>query len=118
MADTGEVAPARTLAAERAIAAVAVMPPKNGAMMLPAPWPISSLFELCFLPVMPSSTTAHSSDSIAPSIAIENAAGSRAETVCQLRVNGCPPPPGRSQGSSNCGRIGGMPWPLLPSASR
>jgi hypothetical protein len=34
---------ARTFAAERAIAAVAVIPPKNGATMLPSPWPISSL---------------------------------------------------------------------------
>ena len=34
-AETGDVAPARTFAAERAIAAVAVIPPKNGATMLP-----------------------------------------------------------------------------------
>ncbi len=36
-AATGDVAPARTFAAERAIAAVAVIPPKNGATMLPSP---------------------------------------------------------------------------------
>ncbi|MNN60471.1 hypothetical protein D3C81_1756570 [compost metagenome] len=36
-AEMGEVAPARTLAAERAIAAVAVMPPKNGATIFPSP---------------------------------------------------------------------------------
>ncbi len=36
-AETGDVAPARTFAAERAIAAVAVIPPKNGATMFPKP---------------------------------------------------------------------------------
>ncbi|MNM97314.1 hypothetical protein D3C81_1098150 [compost metagenome] len=118
MADTGEVAPARTLAAERAMAAVAVMPPKNGAIILPAPWPISSVLELCFLPVMPSNTTAHSRDSMAPSMAMENAAGSRAEIVCQLSAIGLPSPAGRSHGSINCGKMGGMPWPCVPSASR
>jgi hypothetical protein len=40
----GERAPLRMLVAVRAIAAVAVMPPKNGATMLPSPCPISSTF--------------------------------------------------------------------------
>lgn len=34
----GDTAPDLTLAAERAIAAVAVMPPKNGEIILPKPW--------------------------------------------------------------------------------
>ena len=36
-AATGEVPPARTFAALRAIAAVEVIPPKNGATKLPSP---------------------------------------------------------------------------------
>lgn len=45
MAETGDVAPARTLAAERAIAAVAVIPPKKGATILPTPCPSNSPLE-------------------------------------------------------------------------
>ena len=41
----GDTAPDFTLAAERAIAAVAVMPPKNGEIILPKPWASNSLFE-------------------------------------------------------------------------
>ncbi|SSN10306.1 Uncharacterised protein [Klebsiella pneumoniae] len=107
-AATGDVAPARTFAAERAIAAVAVIPPKNGATMLPSPWPISSLLALCLVPVMPSSTTAHRRDSMAPSIAIEKAAGSRACSEAQLRVKF---EPGISQGNTSCGSSCGMPLP-------
>ena len=112
-AETGEVAPARTLAAERAMAAVAVMPPKNGATILPSPWPINSLLALCLVPVMPSSTTAHSRDSIAPSMAMENAAGSSACSEDQLRVKS---EPGISHGSTSCGSSCGIPLPWLPSA--
>ncbi len=44
MPATGDSAPARKLAVERAMAAVAVMPPKNGTMRLPMPCPSSSEF--------------------------------------------------------------------------
>ena len=108
-AATGDVAPARTLAAERAMAAVAVMPPKKGARMLPIPCPSSSPLEWCFLPVMPSSTTAHSKDSMAPSIAIEKAAMSSFSMVMRSQLSGCPWGPGRSQGSTKVGAKGGMP---------
>ena len=64
------------LVAVRASAPVAAMPPKNGATMLPMPSATSSEFGSCFVSVMPSAMTADSSDSIAPSIAIANAAGS------------------------------------------
>ena len=55
-------APARMLAAVRASAPVAAIPPKNGATTLPMPCPISSASGSCLVPVMPSATTAHSSD--------------------------------------------------------
>ena len=73
MPASGPVAPLRTLVAVRAIAPVAAKPPNSGAAMLAMPWPISSWFESCRVPAMPSATTADSSDSIAPSIAIVNA---------------------------------------------
>ncbi|MNP74527.1 hypothetical protein D3C76_1714180 [compost metagenome] len=63
---------------------------------------------------MPSSTTAQSRDSIAPSIAIEKAAGSRARRESQLRVK---LEPGISHGSTSCGRSCGIPLPCEPSAS-
>ncbi|CSE38876.1 Uncharacterised protein [Shigella sonnei] len=107
-AEIGEVAPARTLAAERAMAAVAVIPPKNGAIIFPSPCPTSSLFALCFVPVIPSSTTAQSRDSIAPSIAIENAAGSSVRIESQVSVNS---ELGRSHGSTSCGSSCGIPLP-------
>ncbi|MNN93630.1 hypothetical protein D3C81_2121160 [compost metagenome] len=64
---------------------------------------------------MPSSTTAQSNDSIAPSIAIEKAAGSRARRESQLKVK---LEPGRSHGKISCGSSCGMPLPCEPSASR
>ncbi|MNE93775.1 hypothetical protein D3C80_1916660 [compost metagenome] len=73
IAASGEEAPLRTLVALRAMAAVAVMPPNSGATRLPRPWPISSALGSCLLPVMPSATTAHSSDSMAPSMAMAKA---------------------------------------------
>lgn len=75
-AEIGEVAPARTLAAERAMAAVAVILLKNGAIIFFSFCLTSLLFALCFVLVILFSTTAQSRDLIAPSIAIENAAGS------------------------------------------
>jgi len=64
------------LVALRAMAAVAVMPPNSGATRLPSPWPISSPLGSWLLPVMPSATTAQSSDSMAPSMAMAKAGAS------------------------------------------
>ena len=49
------------------------MPPNNGAAMFATPCATSSMLERCRPPIMPSATTAESSDSIPPSIAIVNA---------------------------------------------
>lgn len=56
--------------AVRAIAPVAGMPPKIGDARLATPCATSSMFALCRVPIMPSATTAESSDSIAASSAI------------------------------------------------
>ncbi len=69
----GPVPPLRTLVAVRAIAPVAAKPPNSGTARFAMPWPTSSWFESWRVPAMPSATTADSSDSIAPSIAIVNA---------------------------------------------
>ena len=65
------------LVAVRAIAPVAGMPPNNGATMLAAPCAISSVLEWCRDPIIPSATTAESSDSMAASSAMVSAAGER-----------------------------------------
>ena len=62
-----------TFVAVRAIAPVAGMPPKSGDTMFATPCATSSMFERCRPPIMPSATTAESSDSIAPSSAMVNA---------------------------------------------
>ena len=62
-----------TLAAVRAIAPVAGIPPKRADIIFPIPCPINSAFDLCLLPIIPSETTAESKDSIAASIAIVKA---------------------------------------------
>jgi hypothetical protein len=67
---TGVRAPDRTLVAVRAIAPVAGNPPKSGEAILAMPCAKSSTFELWRVPLIRSATTADSSDSIAPSIAI------------------------------------------------
>ena len=59
------------------MAAVAVIPPKNGEAMLPRPCANNSLLEWCLVSVMLSKMTAHNNDSIAPKTAMENAAGNR-----------------------------------------
>ena len=61
--------------AVRAIAPVAGRPPKSGEKIFAIPWPISSLFESCFAPIIPSATTAERRDSMAARIAIETAVG-------------------------------------------
>ena len=72
--------------AVRAIAPVAGMPPKRGLAMFAIPCAISSVFESCFVPIIPSATTAESSDSIAASTAIEIAVGKRVVIVLRLRA--------------------------------
>ena len=84
IAAIGERAPARMLVAVRASAPVAAMPPKKGATMLPSPRPMSSASGSCRVPVMPSATTAESSDSMAPSIAIAKAAGRSSRNVASV----------------------------------
>ena len=65
--------PFLTLAAVLAIAPVAGMPPKSPEKILPRPWPTSSALDLCVSPIIPSDTTAESSDSIPARIAIVKA---------------------------------------------
>ena len=62
---TGVRPPFLTLVAVRAMAPVAGMPPKSGDAMLATPCATSSMFDRCRPPIMPSATTAESSDSIA-----------------------------------------------------
>ncbi len=54
------------------------IPPKIPIAMLAIPCPINSWFESCRSSIMPSETTAESSDSIAPKTAIVIAAGTSA----------------------------------------
>ena len=70
--------PFRTFAAVLAIAPVAGIPPNSPEKIFPSPWPISSAFDLCVSPIIPSETTAESSDSIAASTAMVNAG----ESIC------------------------------------
>ncbi len=71
--------------------------------MLARPWPISSWFELCRVPAMPSATTADSSDSMAPSMAMVKADGSRATSRSMLTA-----------GSTKRGRPTGISPNVLP----
>ena len=103
----GERAPERTLAAVRASAPVAAMPPKNGTTMLPTPWAISSTSGSCLWPVMPSATTADSSDSMAPSIAMAKAEGARARMSSRLRPMGSPFAARQVPGQDGRGAAGG-----------
>ncbi len=89
MPASGLVPPLRTLVAVRAIAPVAAKPPNSGAAMFAMPWPISSWFESWRVPAMPSATTADSSDSIAPSIAIVNAGPSSSMTRASVTSGSC-----------------------------
>ncbi|MPN01105.1 hypothetical protein SDC9_148308 [bioreactor metagenome] len=69
----GLLPPFFTLAAVLAIAPVAGIPPKIPEATFATPWAINSMFESCFPPIIPSATTAESSDSMAASIAIVKA---------------------------------------------
>ena len=84
MPATGPRAPARTLVAVRAIVPVAQMPPNRPEAMLATPCATSSQFERWRRPVMPSATTAESSNSIEPSSANATASGSTAWTFARL----------------------------------
>ena len=64
MPATGVRPPFLTFVAVRAIAPVAGMPPNSGDTMLATPCATSSMLERCLPPIMPSATTAESSDSI------------------------------------------------------
>ena len=61
------------LAAVRAIAPVAGMPPNRAEPMLPMPWAISSVLELWWVATMPSATTQDRRLSMAARIAMVNA---------------------------------------------
>ena len=76
----GPRAPARTLVAVRAMVPVTQMPPNSAEPILAKPCATSSQFERWRRPVMPSATTADSSDSMAPSSAKAIASGSTART--------------------------------------
>jgi hypothetical protein len=85
MPATGPRAPARILVAVRAMVPVTGVPPDTAAAMLATPCATSSLFERWRRPDMPSATTADSSDSIAPRMAIANASGSTARIFSRLK---------------------------------
>ena len=70
---TGVRPPFLTFVAVRAIAPVAGMPPKMGEARFAIPCATSSILERLRPPIMPSETTAESSDSTPPSSAIVNA---------------------------------------------
>ena len=78
MPETGPRAPARTLVAVRAIVPVTQMPPNSAEPILAKPCATSSQLERWRRPVMPSATTADSSDSMAPSSANAMASGNTA----------------------------------------
>ena len=73
----GVRAPLRIFVAVRAMAPVAGMPPKSGLTMLAMPCAISSWLESWRSSVMPSATTAESSDSMAANIAMVTAGWKR-----------------------------------------
>src|SRR6266550_4589100 len=76
--------PDLTLAAVRAIAPVAGMPPKQIEPMLATPWAQSSRLDLCRPPIMPSATTAQRRDSMAARRAIVVALGIRRLIVVKI----------------------------------
>ena len=78
---TGVRPPFFTFVAVRAIAPVAGIPPEIGEAMLAIPCATSSMLERWRPPIMPSATTAESSDSIAPSSAMVNAGAARVVSI-------------------------------------
>ena len=102
----GPRAPARTLVAVRAIVPVAQMPPNSAEPMLATPWATSSQLDRWRRPVMPSATTAESSDSMAPSSAKDRASGRTACILARLMA-----------GRLGAGSIDGMPPKRVPIVS-
>ena len=103
---TGVFAPERMLVAVRAMAPVAGRPPTSGDTMLAMPCANSSTFELWRVPLMRSATTADSSDSIAPSMAIVSVG----ESSVRMRS-------ARNRGTWMSGRPAGMPPKRMPIVS-
>ena len=102
----GERAPARMLVAVRAIAPVAGRPPNSAEPTLATPWATSSPLERWRPPVMPSATTADSSDSTPARKAMVKALGSSSK----VRSNGmC--------GKLKTGRVLGSAPKRLPMVS-
>ena len=106
MPATGPCAPARTLVAVRAMVPVTQMPPNSAEPILAKPCATSSQFERWRRPVMPSATTADSSDSIAPSSVKATASGSTAFINSMSK-------PGSVGSGSDCG----MPPKRVPMVS-
>ena len=73
--------PFSMLAAVRAMAPVAGSPPKRAEATLAAPVATSSMLERCFLPIIPSATTAESKLSMPAKKAMVNAGGSNLRTT-------------------------------------
>ena len=96
MPATGVRPPLLILVAVRAIAPVAGNPPKSGETTLATPCATSSMFERCLPPIIPSATTALSSDSMAASSAIVTAGPARLRTSSMVTCGTCgtgnPPP--------------------------
>ena len=84
MPATGVRPPFFTLAAVRAMAPVAGMPPKRAEAIFPAPWAASSILERCFPLIMPSATTQESRDSMAARIAMVKASGRAVWIISKL----------------------------------
>ena len=103
MPATGPCAPARTLVAVRAMVPVTQIPPKRPETTLAAPCATSSQLLRWRRPVIPSATTADSSDSIAPSSANDTADGSTSRTL-----------PHPTSGSDGNGKLLGMPPNCVP----
>ena len=106
MPDTGPWAPERTLVAVRAMVPVTGMPPNTAEPILAKPCATSSQLERWRRPVMPSATTADSSDSIEPSSAKAAASGSTASTLSAEK-----------SGSAGQGSVRGMPPKREPIVS-
>ena len=85
MPATGVRPPFLTFVAVRAMAPVAGMPPNSGDAMFATPCATSSMFERCRPPIIPSATTADSSDSTAPSSAMVNAGPTSAVDLREAR---------------------------------
>ena len=64
---------------------------------------------------MPSATTAESSDSMAPSIAMAKAGGEQLAEQIERQPERLPSPPGRCQGRTGSGGSCGMPLEDLPA---